>query len=134
MKTDKQKLGTLGESRAWRYLRKRGYVLLAKNYSCVAGEIDLIALETKRSRRLRKDFFSMPKVFRDENVIVFVEVKTRTRDDFGKPSEAVDLSKQRRYHVVSQHFFSSTGIRDVQFRFDIIEVCGVSVNHIPNAF
>ena len=62
-------IGSFGEDVAIRYLEMRGYRVIAKNFKCRLGEIDIIAEK------------------RDE--IIFVEVKTRTNNKFGMPSEAV---------------------------------------------
>lgn len=134
MKTDKRKMGDLGEEIACKFLKKNGYIILQRNYVCKSGEIDIVALETKRARRKQSGFSAMPKVFRDEDVIVFVEVKTRSSDEFGRPSEAVGSDKQKRYELLGRNFLLSAGCEDAQFRFDIIEVEGGTVNHIPNAF
>ena len=61
-------IGSFGEDVAIRYLEMRGYRVIAKNFKCRLGEIDIIAEK------------------RDE--IIFVEVKTRTNNKFGMPSEA----------------------------------------------
>ena len=76
--TDKynQYLGKFGESEAEHYLKKKRYKILEKNYRGRLGEIDIIAEKKKE--------------------IIFVEVKTRKSDKFGKPYEAVDFRKQRK--------------------------------------
>ena len=66
----KQALGREGERVAERYLKKKGYTLVERNYRCRGGEVDLIVL--------------------DRRVVVFVEVKTRTDHGFGTPLEAVE--------------------------------------------
>ncbi len=65
----KQLLGKEGERIAERYLLKKGYKLVERNYRCPSGELDLIVLDLR--------------------VVVFVEVKTRTGHAFGTPFEAV---------------------------------------------
>jgi len=66
-------LGAYGENLAAEFLQRRGFKILEKNFSCRAGEIDLIAL--------------------DGAEVVFVEVKTRTSDNYGLPEYAVDWRK-----------------------------------------
>ena len=68
--------GKLGEDIAVHYLKQNGYVILDRNFECRQGEIDIITL--------------------DEKEIVFVEVKTRTSNKYGAPSEAVNKIKQKK--------------------------------------
>lgn len=73
-------------------------------------------------------------------MLVFVEVKTRTREDFGRPMDAVDRSKQRRISLGALAWLRLLGNPDILFRFDIVEVVIVEdnaaprVGHIRNAF
>ncbi len=70
-------IGIQGEKLAARFLQKNGYKILYRNFrGRTGGEIDLVC--------------------RDRDTLVFVEVKTRTREDFGRPFESVDRDKQRR--------------------------------------
>lgn len=110
---EKRRLGFFGERKAARYLKKNGYKILERNYRCPAGEIDIIA---------EKD-----------EVIAFVEVKTRTSDAFGLPNEAVNARRRKRYVNAVNCYFAGREI-DVTVRFDIIEVTPDGVNHIENAF
>ena len=66
-------LGNIGENKAVEHLLNKGYVIIEKNYMTIYGEIDIIAK------------------FKD--TIVFIEVKSRTSNNFGVPSEAVDIKK-----------------------------------------
>jgi putative endonuclease len=70
-------LGRAGELKAAEFLKKAGYKIIKKNYRTPFGEIDIIAL--------------------DGETLVFVEVKTRSSDDYGAPSEAVNQKKQEKY-------------------------------------
>lgn len=130
----KRLIGDEGERLAAAFLVKNGYKILTKNFANKYGEIDIIALETKKARKLREEYDIMPKAIKDEDVIVFVEVKYRTSDKFGKPFEAVDTKKQKRYELLSNVFLLENNFRGMQFRFDIIEILGKSINHIVNAF
>ena len=67
------------------------------------------------------------------DVVAFTEVKTRSSDRFGTPSEAVDADRMRRYVRCAQFYFSERE-RDVTVRFDVIEVTKEGINHIENAF
>lgn len=73
---EKDRLGRAGEDRAARYLAQHGYEVVARNWRCAAGEIDLVAV--------------------DEESVVVVEVKTRRSDGFGHPFEAIDARKRAR--------------------------------------
>ena len=77
-------LGKEGEALAVSFCRKKGYRILEKNYRTVFGEIDIIA--------------------RDGEMIVFIEVKTRTDDTFGYPFEAVDARKREKIRKVALCF------------------------------
>lgn len=109
----KRRLGFFGESRAAKYLRAQGYAIVARNYRCPFGEVDIIAEKG--------------------DVIAFTEVKTRTSDEFGTPSEAVDKRRMKRY-IDSANFYFSGREMDKIVRFDIIEVTKEGINHIENAF
>ena len=96
-------------------LEKRGYEVLAFNYRCRQGEVDLIC--------------------RQGGVLVFVEVKYRATDRFGAPSQAVDARKQERIRKAAVHYMCSRGIApDVPCRFDVVSILGGQVEIIENAF
>lgn len=111
--TQRQLLGNRGENRACSYLKKQGYKILERNYKTPFGEVDIIAE-------------------RDE-VVAFIEVKTRSSDRFGQPSEAVNKDRQRRY-IESANYYFVNRAPDVTVRFDIIEIYKDEINHIINAF
>jgi putative endonuclease len=97
------RLGERGERLAARYLRRQGYKILYRNFrGGKGGEIDLVC--------------------RDRDTLVFVEVKTRTREDFGRPLEAVDQRKQRRISLGALVWLRMLGNPDIFFRFDVVEV------------
>ena len=115
-----QILGKWGEAKAAEYLRKKKYKLIGANYRTRFGEIDLIA--------------------EDKNTVVFVEVKLRKNDAFGKPEQFVTKSKQQKINL-SARVWLAKNHKDKIVRFDIIEVYapdGISdnytINHIENAF
>ena len=117
---DKHSLGQFGEEQAARYLRRRFYTILERNYRCRFGEIDLIA---KRA-----------------GVLAFVEVKLRRDDQHGEAREFVTARKQQRVMAAAQLWLSQHET-SLQPRFDVIEVYApqgedgpVKVNHIENAF
>jgi putative endonuclease len=97
------KLGARGEKLAARYLRRDGFKILYRNFrGRQGGEIDLVC--------------------RDRDTLVFVEVKTRTREDFGRPLEAVGQRKQRRLSLGALAWLRLLGNPDILFRFDIVEI------------
>lgn len=116
IKGEKRRLGFFGERKAAKYLKKNGYKILARNFKCKLGEVDVIA-----SRG---------------DVVAFVEVKTRSDDSFGAPNEAVDRERQRRYKNTARFYFYSSGLNidDFVVRFDVVEVTKDGINHIENAF
>ncbi len=110
----KKHLGTKGEKLALKYLKKQGCKLIERNYRTPFGEADLIV--------------------RDREEVVFVEVKTRTTEEYGLPSEAVDKEKQRRYYRIAQCYWKRTQV-EPNARFDVVEVYGDGrIEHIKNAF
>lgn len=116
MKTNLSK-GKYGEMLAKDYILSKGYKILELNYRTKLGEIDIIAL--------------------DKNIIVCIEVKTRSSKNFGYAFEAVDLKKQRKIINTSNMYIQYKQIRNVQIRYDIIEVYlknKLDINHIENAF
>ncbi len=105
LSTERRRLGNRGERAAARYLRRRGYRILERNFVRLGAEIDLIA--------------------RQKNAIVFVEVKTRMREHQSqkesRPASAVTPEKQRKIIAAAQCYFPAME-EGVRYRFDIIEV------------
>ena len=110
----KKLLGRAGEIEAGKFLKKSGYQILETNYHTHVGEADIIA---------QKD-----------QTVVFVEVKTRTDDAFGAPSEAVTRKKQEKYFRVATEYLIKKGLTDKDCRFDVIEIENGKINHIIDAF
>ena len=97
------RLGEHGENLAARFLRSHGFKILYRNFrGRQGGEIDLVC--------------------RERDTLVFVEVKTRTREDFGRPLEAVNREKQRRISLGGLAWLRLLGNPDILFRFDVVEV------------
>src|SRR5947199_583389 len=98
--------GVRGEKLACRYLKRSGYKILLPNFrGRSGGEIDIVC--------------------RDKDTLVFVEVKTRTREDFGRPVEAVDREKQKRISRGALAWLRMLDNPDIFFRFDVVEVIAV---------
>jgi len=104
----KQQLGRAGEDEAAAFLKRKGYVLAARNYRAKVGEIDIIA-------------------WQDAQTLVFVEVKTRTGLSYGKPAEAVNYAKQRKIIRTAQWYLLQKHIAGCRCRFDVIEVYAMTV-------
>ena len=105
--------GTLGEIRAEQYLTELGFSILARNFRIPGAEIDLIA---------QKD-----------GLIVFVEVKLRKRGAaYGRFSVTAD--KQRRISRGALMYMKNNRLMEHQARFDVIEIHGEQITHIPDAF
>lgn len=115
-----KKIGNFGEQVAADYLAAKGLKIIKRNFYCRAGELDIIAA--------------------DGDCTVFVEVKTRKTDKFGRASEYVDRRKQEKLIKTALYYL---GDFDRAMRFDVVEVyyhtngeekIADSINHIENAF
>ena len=98
---NKQLLGAWGEVQAVDHLRKKGYAILACNYRCRLGEIDIIA--------------------KNREYLVFAEVKLRKSSAYGEAKEFVDRRKQARIRLTAELWLSEHET-NLQPRFDVIEV------------
>src|SRR5437868_46543 len=113
-------LGRRGEDAAARYLKKLGYVIVARGHRDNIGEIDLIAI--------------------DGRTIVFIEVKTRTSHDAGHPADAVDEKKQQRLTRLALSYMKRHDLLECAARFDVAAVTWPDDNgqpvieHFQNAF
>jgi putative endonuclease len=120
-------LGQLGEKLGRRFLKRQGLKILASNYRCPAGEIDLIALDRSTARAGGAD------------TICFVEVKTRSSDQYTDPQSAVDDQKRRHVRKAAQQYLAARDAADLNVRFDILAVVlepgqAPRINHFPGAF
>lgn len=120
MADDRAKLGRRGEKLACKYLKKLGYRILARNYRCPVGEIDLIAM--------------------DGDVIAFAEVKTRSSEDAADVERAVGPAKQRQLTRTAKFYLTHCpAAQDHPCRFDILGIVSrdgdkPEIRHIPDAF
>jgi putative endonuclease len=109
--------GRVAQQSAERYLVESGYEIVGRNWSCKAGEIDLIGI--------------------DEDVLCFIEVKARSRPDYGPAIAAVTPSKQRRIARVAALLLAQSGYQGA-CRFDVIGLDraedGWSYTLVQNAF
>jgi putative endonuclease len=113
-------LGRSGENLAVRHLQRNGHKILFRNFRAPhGGEVDIVC----RDKR--------------QNELVFVEVKTRASEDFGRPLDAVDGKKRRLILRGAMTWLRMLDMPDIVFRFDVIEVVistPIEVRHIENAF
>ncbi len=111
-------LGNKGEKLACRYLRRKGYNILQRNYRYKIGEIDIIA---------QKGEF-----------LIFIEVKTRLNREFGEPFEAVTHYKQERLRRLAESYIVDNQEHELDYRFDVISILYEKkkpiIKHIENAF
>lgn len=108
---DKKLLGALGEEMAASILYSQGFDILERNYRCRIGEIDIIA--------------------RNEEEIVFVEVKTRMEPTVTEPAQSVGPEKQRTIRKTAEYYMLTKNPRDLWISFQVIEI---TINQIQNAF
>ncbi len=94
--------GSRSERAAARFLRRLGYRIVTRNYTCRYGEIDLVAL--------------------DGGCLVFVEVRSTGTADASRPAASVDHAKQRRLTDLALHFLQERRLLDRAARFDVLAV------------
>jgi putative endonuclease len=96
-------LGTRGEKLAAEFLKRNGYKILYRNFRARhGGEVDLVC--------------------RDDDTLVFVEVKTRTGTDFGRPFEAINSAKRKLISRGALAWLQLLDNPDILFRFDVVEI------------
>ncbi len=100
----KHDIGKCGETFACRYLEENNYDIIERNFSCMQGEIDIIAYDKPNSE------------------LVFFEVKTRSNFSYGFPCEAVNTQKQKHIKNCVKYYLYSRIIEDVFIRIDVIEI------------
>lgn len=112
-------LGKRGEEAAACFLERREYEILDRNWKCIAGEADIVALQ--------------------DDTLCFIEVKTRKDAQKGFPSEAVDMRKRSRYERIAACYLKDHDYADVRVRFDVIAILVLGegrafLRHHLNAF
>jgi putative endonuclease len=112
--------GNRSERAAERFLKKLGYRIVARNYSCPTGELDLVAL--------------------DGSCIVFAEVRSTEAEDLEKPAISVDEAKQKKLTAAAMHFLQKKRLLGQAARFDVLTVSWPAdrqeptIEHHRNAF
>jgi putative endonuclease len=118
MTKERLSLGRMGEDVAAKILKEAGYRIIERNYRCRGGEVDIVALDGK--------------------TVVFVEVKTRSSEEYGPPQLAVDGRKQRQLTRAAMTYLKEKRLLTWSARFDVVGIVvrGKSheVEHIKNAF
>ncbi len=115
----RQRLGRWGEGVAATHLTALGYTIVARNWRCAAGEIDLVA--------------------RDGETLVFVEVKTRRGRAYGAPEEALTPRKAQKLLQLGAQYCAEHELSDVNWRIDLVAIeldargLLLRCEHIPNA-
>lgn len=119
---ERKRSGDRGESIVAGYLRRQGYEILETQFRTRRGEIDIIARSP-------------------ENILCFVEVKTRKNAEFALAREFVTPAKQMRLRAAAQFYLARCGDGDQLCRFDVAEVYlsesifrRSEINYIPQAF
>ncbi len=115
----RQVVGQAGEAEAERYLRHKGYRIVARNLRSQLGELDLVA--------------------EDGQVLVFVEVKARRTEEYGGAVEAVHARKQKKLIELASQYLARYHLMHRQCRFDVVLLQdGVQgethIDHVQNAF
>jgi len=111
--------GALGEDAAKKHLRSAGLKYLTANFNSGRGEIDLI--------------------FRDDDCLVFVEVKTRSTEAWTRPAAAVNAAKRLRLTRCAFDYLRLLRSPEIKIRFDVVEVLlrdgdVKEIRHLPNTF
>jgi putative endonuclease len=103
-------IGNYGERVAAVFVRRKGYRVLTRNFASEHGEIDLIC--------------------RDGDTLVFVEVRSRSGDAFGRPAESIDTRKEEAVRATAQDYLKLLKRDDIPHRFDAVEV-RLQVGYVP---
>ena len=98
----KKLIGDRGERKVAKIYQRKGYKIIARNFSCKFGELDIVAQKG--------------------DMIVIIEVKTRKNDKYAQAKEFVDYRKQNRIRNTADLFLQQQGLTDKIIRFDVAEV------------
>ena len=110
-----RKIGNAYEDLACEHLEDCGMKIISRNYRVKIGEIDIIA--------------------KDENILVFIEVKYRKNTDFGGAEFAISYAKKNKIRRVAEWFLSERGYpANTICRFDAVLIDGTEITHVKNAW
>jgi putative endonuclease len=117
---DRTRLGRWGERRCEKLLKRKGLKILARNFLCKTGEIDLVMVDADGS-------------------IVFVEVKTRADESFDAAESVITTAKKEKATRTARYFLTTYNIDDRPFRFDVVTIIlgqtgPPQIRHYQNAF
>jgi putative endonuclease len=98
----KRRLGRRGEDIAAGHLQRRGYVIVARNWRCPTGEIDIVAQEGE--------------------TLAFVEVRARQGERFGTPEESITPDKQAKLVTLAETYLQEEDLADVAWRIDVVGI------------
>ena len=113
-------LGRAGEEYAAKYLQKRGFRIVERNFRCKLGELDIVA--------------------RDGPFLVFTEVRTVAGNAFGSPQESITDKKKKKLRQVALFYAKFRNVGDTPMRFDVVAITADAsgsikkLDHIVNAF
>lgn len=110
----RHEIGKSGEDKATEFLQKRNYTIIKRNFQCRQGEIDIIAFDNCNQE------------------YVFIEVKTRSNFNYGKPIEAVNSIKQKHIVAATKYYIYANKIENKYMRFDIITIYKKRICHYKN--
>ena len=114
----RKQVGNKGESLAEDYIKRKGYKIIQRNYRCRLGEIDIIA--------------------KDDDTIVFIEVRTKQNENFGSPQGSVTSTKKSKISKTALSFIQEKNLSGYSYRFDFIAITfsqgKPNIEHIENAF
>ena len=116
MTENRRKYGAYGEEVAAAFLVKKGYTVIARNFTVRGGELDIVAT--------------------CGDILCFIEVKTRKNNQYGTPGEAVDNRKKQHLITAAERFLyeyrDDERVKDKTVRFDVIEICtqNKTIRHI----
>jgi TIGR00252 family protein len=111
---NKRQIGSIGEDMAVEFLKSRGVKILERNYQNRFGEIDIIG--------------------REDNTLLFIEVKYRKNESFGYPLEAVGFAKREKIRKMARFFLNENHYYHYNIRFDCIGIIGSQIEWIKGAF
>jgi putative endonuclease len=120
MPDNRKKLGSKGEKLAAKFLKRKGYRIVHRNYRCRLGEIDIIA--------------------KQDDTIIFVEVRTKQTDEFGAPQYSITAAKKGHISKVALWYIKENKLINQSCRFDVVAITfsensrKPDIEHIENAF
>ncbi len=117
---DSALLGRWGQGLCERFLKRHGHRIIAKNFACRTGEIDIITASP-------------------DGAVVFIEVKTRADESFAAAGSAVTIGKKKKLIRAANNFVERNRLRDLPLRFDVMTVVlndngQATIRHYENAF